>query len=375
MKQVALLPLRKGRAVFLWSGWPVSCRWGWQGGGDEPSSSSLVSHIASALWWSLLSFPVFWTRYFQVTLPVSTDVSSEGAALRLTDRRVALSPRSSSWALPFDLKKYIYPDVFEFGALCGSVNAAQADIFVPQQQQFVELESEGGGVRSRLRDSLCPDRFEAYRSQLIRWDRWIRGAWRSLSAAFRCLWNLRGLNRAGGKPNSCVTSDYFKQTLIKVLAGSSRWLMKRQSIDRSVMGSRVAVLFKTRWKRLAELRDEHRAVNASSLIKLSFVCKTIRSIINYPGPHRWSTNQASHSLTCSVSAAKAQPDKSSKSGRNLNGVWFCFLKHTQDSAVLSLSMSGENWQNCEWSLALLRVQTRDLVVFEQMCIIIYSIIY
>lgn len=77
-----------------------------------------------------------------------------------------------------------------------------------QQQQFVELESEGGGVRSRLRDSLCP-----VRSQLIRWDRCVRGAWRSLSADFSCLWNFRGLNRAGGKPNSCVTSDPFKQTL------------------------------------------------------------------------------------------------------------------------------------------------------------------
>lgn len=117
-----------------------------------------------------------------------------------------------------------------------------------QQQRFVE--SEGGGVRSRLRDSLCPDR-----SQLIRWDRCVRGAWRSLSAGFSCLWNFRGLNRAGGKPNSCVTSDPFKQTLIKVLAGSSMWLLKRQSIDRSAMGSRAAVLFKTRWRRLAQLRE------------------------------------------------------------------------------------------------------------------------
>lgn len=44
------------------------------------------------------------TRYFEVTLPVSTDVTAGRAALPLTDRRVALSPCRSNWALPFDLK-------------------------------------------------------------------------------------------------------------------------------------------------------------------------------------------------------------------------------------------------------------------------------
>lgn len=44
------------------------------------------------------------TRYFEVTLPVSTDVTAGRAALPLTDLRVALSPCRSNWALPFDLK-------------------------------------------------------------------------------------------------------------------------------------------------------------------------------------------------------------------------------------------------------------------------------
>lgn len=190
------------------------------------------------------------TRYFEVTLPVSTDVTAGRAALPLTDLRVALSPCRSNWALPFDLKKYMYILRFLNSELSvGPWTRHRRISSCSQQLQFVELESEGGGVRSRLRDSLCPDR-----SQLIRWDRCVRGAWRSLSADFSCLWNFRGLNRAGGKPNSCVTSDPFKQTLIKVLAGSSMWLLKRQSIDRSAMGSRAAV-FKTRRKRLAQLRE------------------------------------------------------------------------------------------------------------------------
>lgn len=189
------------------------------------------------------------TRYFEVTLPVSTDVTAGRAALPLTDLRVALSPCRSNWALPFDLKNMYILRFLNSELSVGPWTRHRRISSCSQQLQFVELESEGGGVRSRLRDSLCPDR-----SQLIRWDRCVRGAWRSLSADFSCLWNFRGLNRAGGKPNSCVTSDPFKQTLIKVLAGSSMWLLKRQSIDRSAMGSRAAV-FKTRRKRLAQLRE------------------------------------------------------------------------------------------------------------------------
>lgn len=119
------------------------------------------------------------TRYFEVTLPVSTDVTAGRAALPLTDLSGAVTLQKQLGAA-FWFKKYVYILRFLNSELSvGPWTRHRRISSCSQQQQFVELESEGGGVRSRLRDSLCPDR-----SQLIRWDRCVRGAWRSLSADF-----------------------------------------------------------------------------------------------------------------------------------------------------------------------------------------------
>lgn len=249
VKQVALWPLRKREAVF----WDLI-------GQKAAGEADRETEMNPLLLWSHLYIQHFGGVCFHFWCSGDALFRGYASCQHWCDRWASCTssdwPQSGAVTLQkqlgaaFWFKKYMYILRFLNSELSvGPWTRHRRISSCSQQLQFVELESEGGGVRSRLRDSLCPDR-----SQLIRWDRCVRGAWRSLSADFSCLWNFRGLNRAGGKPNSCVTSDPFKQTLIKVLAGSSMWLLKRQSIDRAAMGSRAAV-FKTRRKRLAQLRE------------------------------------------------------------------------------------------------------------------------
>lgn len=130
VKQVALWPLRKREAVF----WDLI-------GQKAAGEADRETEMNPLLLWSHLYIQHFGGVCFHFWCSGDALFRGYASCQHWCDRWASCTssdwPQSGAVTLQKQLgaafwfkKIYVYPEVFEFGALCGSVNAAQADIFV-----------------------------------------------------------------------------------------------------------------------------------------------------------------------------------------------------------------------------------------------------